>query len=87
MESNMKRLDAYIKVLDELAMKDVLYKPIINRLESGFKEGIKDFNNIYEELKSNLKEAELNIREKIIDIKKLEGDLRDIERNEDENRI
>ncbi len=31
-----------MKVLDELSIKDALYKPIINRLQSGFKEGFKD---------------------------------------------
>jgi hypothetical protein len=34
-----------MKVLDELAVKDTLYKPIINRLQSGFKEGFKDIVN------------------------------------------
>lgn len=31
-ESTKKKVDAYLQVMDELASRDVLFKPILNRL-------------------------------------------------------
>ena len=38
----VSKIDAYLKILDEISQKETLYRPVMTRIKKGIKDELKD---------------------------------------------
>ena len=63
-----------------------MLKPIMSRVRKGIKECFKEVEGVCEQLKTRTKEQDQILKENDFNLQKVEQDMRDIERNEQESR-
>ena len=73
-------------MIDKVCEIDSLFRPILVRVKKGLRELLKEKDVELDHLKPVCKNLELELKEKQIDYKTLENDMRDLERNENECR-
>lgn len=56
------------------------------RIKKGIKDCLKDYDLLFEQQKQKCKEAELQSKENLLEIKRLTQELGDVQRNEIESR-